>query len=55
MRHLEIILGSREAHNASIRICESYGIKGIYDPAYIANTIDKEVENENKRVLSLRK
>lgn len=27
----------------SIRICESYGIKGICDPMYISNVIAKEL------------
>lgn len=36
--------GSIEAKNASIRICEAFGIKGISDPAWIANTIDRERE-----------
>ena len=34
---------SKQAMEASKRICLAYGIRGICDPAYIANVIQSEI------------
>ena len=36
---------SKQAQAASRRICEAYRIKGLCDPAYIANVIETELNN----------